>query len=133
MLREGNDITLVSYGSMISEVLKAAELMKKDGIHPQVIKINTITPLPTQKVFESVKKTGKLLVAEDCVESGCVGQRLAKGLLQEGIPANIALCNTGNHFTTHGSVPQLYKMLKLDGDGLYQRAKEVLRRGQETP
>lgn len=129
VLQQGRDITLVSYGTMIQQALEAAQLLERQGIVAEVIKLNAIMPLPGGSVMESVKKTGALLVAEDCVASGSVGQRLAQRLAQEGISAKIALCNTGDRFTTHGSVSELRKMLVLDGEGLYQKAMEVLRHG----
>lgn len=132
VLRAGQDVTLVTYGGMIPEVCKAAQLLEQDGIRAEVIKLNTITPLPTQLVLESVRKTGAMLVAEDCVASGSVGQRLASCLEQAGVPARTVLCDLGDTFTTHGSVPQLRQLLKLDAQGIYQRTKEVLPHGKET-
>ncbi len=132
VLRQGEDITLVAYGTMIQEVLGAANLLAAEDIRAEVVKLNTITPLPTQLVQESVKKTGALLVAEDCVASGSVGQRLAACLEQAEIPACTVLCNTGDTFTTHGSVPQLRRLLELDAQGIYNRAKEALRHGKEA-
>ena len=131
MLREGTDVTLVSYGTMISEVMQAAQMLEQDGIFAEVIKLNTITPLPVQLVTESARKTGVLLVAEDCVNSGSVGQRLAACIEQEGMIAQTILCNTGQQFTTHGTVPQLRRMLRLDADGIYNQVKEVLRHGKK--
>ena len=128
VVRQGGDITLVSYGTMILEVQKAARLLEQQGIQAEVIKLNTTTPLPAQLVMQSVKKTGALLVAEDCVLSGSVGQRLAQHIAQAEICAKTVLCNTGDQFTPHGSVAQLRKLLSLDGEGLYQKAMEVLRR-----
>ena len=132
VVRQGGDVTLVTYGVMIRETLKAAELLHADGIEAEVVKLNTITPLPTGLVLASVRKTGVMLVAEDCAASGSVGQRLAACLEQEQIPAKTVLCNTGDTFTTHGSVPQLRKLLGLDGEGLYHRTKEVLRYGEKA-
>ena len=129
VLRQGQDVTLVAYGTMVQEVLEAARLLAEDGIQAQVVKLNTITPLPVELVQESVKQTGALVVAEDCVASGSVGQRLAARLEQEGIFARPLLCNTGDAFTTHGTVPQLRRLLELDGQGIYNRTKEVLRHG----
>lgn len=126
VLREGRDITLVSYGTMIQEVLTAARMLRENGLEAEVVKLNVITPLKAETVLRSVKKTGALLVAEDCVPSGSVGERLAQSLEQAGIPAKVALCNTGDRFTPHGSVSQLRHMLGLDGEGLYQSAMEVL-------
>ena len=129
VLKEGKDVTMVSYGTMIQEVLKAADMLKEQGVEAEIIKLNQITPLPVELVLESVKKTGAMVVAEDCVASGSVGQRLAACLEENQIPAGTVLCNTGNTFTTHGSVPQLRKLLQMDAEGLYHRTKEVLSRG----
>ena len=129
VLREGKDVTMVSYGTMIQEVLQAADLLKEQGEEAEIIKLNQITPLPVELVMEAVKKTGALVVAEDCIASGSVGQRLAACLEETRIPAGTVLCNTGNTFTTHGSVPQLRKLLQMDAECLYHRSKEVLSRG----
>lgn len=129
VLQSGADVTLVSYGIMINEVMEAARLLEQQGIHAEVVKLNTITPVPTEEILDSARKTGVVLVAEDCVASGSVGERIAKCLEQEGISAKLMLCNTGDRFTTHGSVQQLHKLLGLDGQGLYERVKEALRHG----
>lgn len=126
VLREGKDVTLVSYGTMIQEVLSAADLLKEHGVEAEVIKLNQITPLPADMVLQSVKKTGAMVVAEDCITSGSVGQRLAACLEEAQISAKTVLCNTGDTFTTHGSVPQLRKLLEMDAEGIYNRTKEVL-------
>ena len=129
VLREGTDVTLVSYGILINRALEAAERLAQDGIRAEVVKLNTITPLDTQLVCRSVSKTGALIVAEDCVEAGSVGQRLCAALTRERIPAKTALVNSGVSFTAHGSIPQLERQLGLDGDSLYQLGKKVLGRG----
>ncbi len=126
VLREGADVTLVSYGIMINEVLAAADLLAQQGIRAEVIKLNIVSPLPMEAVLASARKTGAVLVAEDCISSGSVGERIAGRLEQEGIRAKLMLCNTGDRFTTHGSVPQLRALLGLDGQGLYERVKEAL-------
>ena len=80
-------------------------------------------------MLESVKKTGCLLVAEDCVASGSVGQRLAAAVGEAGMAARICLINSGRDFVTHGSLPNLKRELGLDGEGIAKKAKEVLDRG----
>ncbi len=125
-LREGKDITLVGYGTMVDEVLLCAELLKEQGIEADVIKLNQITPLETGLVEESLSRTRRLLVAEETMAEGCVGQRLASGLAQAGLAAEgMALCNLGRSFVTHGSIPQLRKQVGIDGKSLYQKALEV--------
>ena len=68
-----------------------------------------------------------MLVLEDCVESGCVGERLAAVLLQAGMaPQRLILKNSGNDFVQQGSVGELYHALGLDGESVAAALEEVL-------
>ena len=129
VLRKGGAMTLVSYGIHINRVLEAARLLEQHGIQAEVVKLNTITPIDHETVCSSVQKTGGLLVAEDCVEAGSVGQRLAAALSERQIKAKIALVNSGRGFVTHGSVPLLEQELGLDPESLCRKAMEVLKDG----
>ena len=129
VLREGDGITLVSYGILINRVLEAAQLLEQQGIHAEVVKLNTITPLETKTVCDAVRKTGALLVAEDCVESGSVGQRLAAALAKEGISAKTTLVNCGRAFVTHGKTSLLEQELGLDPEHLCSKAMEMVKHG----
>ena len=117
----------MSYGVEINDVLQAAQLLEERGVEAEVVKLNIITPLDAAPVLDSVRRTGALLVAEDSVSAGSVGERLACALEQAGISARVALCSSGDTFTPHGSVGELKRLLELDGAGLAQRAMEVLR------
>ena len=129
LLRQGKDITLVSYGVEINQVLEAAELLKGRGIQAEVIKLNQLTPFDGTEIIRSVKNTGTLLVAEEAAQEGCVGQRLAALLEQAGAPARVALVNCGGNFVRHGKTELLKKELSLDGEGIARKAWEVLGRG----
>jgi len=129
ILREGGDVTLVSYGILINRVIEAAQRLEEHGIHAEIVKLNTITPIDAETVCRSVRKTGTLLAAEDCVEAGSVGQRLCAELARRGIGAKTVLVNSGRKFVTHGSIPQLEQQLGLDAESLCRRVREVLNRG----
>ena len=131
LLREGTDLTLAGCGTLVNELLDCADRLAADGIRAEVVKLNTITPLPLELVARSVKKTGRLLVAEEGAEMGGIGQRIAAGLLAAGIPVQgLALANTGRGFVTHGTIPQLRRLCGLDGESLYHRAREVCGHGK---
>lgn len=130
VLVPGEDITLVTYGTMTGEVLRAAEQLKQVGISAEVVKLNTVIPIAYDVVAASVGKTGRLLVAEECVSMGCVGQQIAAWLAESGAaPRKIALCNLGSGFVTHGTVAQLRRFMGIDGDSIFQKAREVCRNG----
>ena len=128
-LHSGKDLTMVGYGVEINELLAAAEGLAREGIEAEVIKLNELTPLPTELVLESVRRTGVLLVAEDSIASAGVGQRLAAAVEVNGICAKIALINCGDRFVHHGAVSCLKAELGLDAQGIMKTAREVLHRG----
>jgi 1-deoxy-D-xylulose-5-phosphate synthase len=113
----------------INDLLEAAEQLATHHIQAEVVKLNVITPLDPEPVLRSVQKTGTLLVAEDCVASGSVGQRLSACLEENGISASCCLINCGDSFIHHGAVPLLKQELSLDGAGITKKALEVLGRG----
>ncbi len=69
--REGTDITIVTYGAMVQKSLEAAKKMEEKGVSVEVIDIRTINPLDTETIYNSVKKTNKVLIVyEDTLTSG---------------------------------------------------------------
>lgn len=63
--RAGTDVTIVSFGKVIKEALKAAEELQREGIHAEVIDLRTIRPMDTATLIASVKKTNRLVVVEE--------------------------------------------------------------------
>lgn len=68
ILREGDDMTIVCWSYMVGEALKAADILKSEGISAEVIDIRTLIPLDMETISESVKKTGKAIVTSQAVE-----------------------------------------------------------------
>ncbi len=126
LLREGSDLTLVGYGTGIPALCRLAERLARDGIQADVVKLNCITPIDYEEILRCVRKTGRLMVVEECVEMNCVGQRILSCLSRQGIPLRSAvLQNLGTGFVTHGTVAQLRELCHLDDESLYRRAREV--------
>ena len=105
------------------------QLLEQQGVQAEVVKLNLLTPLDPELVVRSVRHTGAMLVAEDCVERGGVGQRLAAALERAGVCARVCLVNCGEAFVPHGALSLLKQKLELDGAGIARRALEVLGRG----
>jgi pyruvate dehydrogenase E1 component beta subunit len=62
---KGKDVTIVSFGKIIKEAIKAIEDLKKDGIEAELIDLRTIRPLDIDTILESVKKTNRLVILEE--------------------------------------------------------------------
>ena len=75
--RKGGNITLVSYGLTLHYCLEAAETMAAEGIDVEVVDLRTLTPLDTDTVLNSVKKTGKLAIVHEDNITGGVGAEIA--------------------------------------------------------
>ena len=63
--RKGKDVTIVSFGKIIKEAYKAAEILSEESIDCEVIDLRTIRPMDYQTIFESVKKTNRLVILEE--------------------------------------------------------------------
>ncbi len=126
VLRQGCDITLVSYGVMIDELLSAAEVLEKHGVSAEIIQLNRIAPLNAEVVLDSVRRTWRLLVLEDCVETGCIGQQLAAELSRAGIaPRDLILKNLRRSFVGQGTVAQLRAEADIDSAAVVNAVLEV--------
>ncbi len=127
LLREGDDVTIVSYGILINEAVRAAELLERRGVQADLIKLNRLTDFDWQTLRDSVQKTGRLIVAEDCAQAGCMGEKLAARLAQDGaIPPFVRLVNLKNRFIPEGKVEQLYQRYGIDGPAIAAAALEGL-------
>ncbi len=71
--REGSDVTVISYGRPMQDIRKIAETLSQEGISVEVIDLRTISPLDTDTIVNSVKKTGRAVVAHEAVRSFGVG------------------------------------------------------------
>lgn len=127
VLREGRDITLLSYGTTINFLLEAAERLALDGVQAEVVKLDEIKPLDVDTVAASVTKTGRLFVAEEAVDAGCVANELFSALTLRGVPCRVRKANLGDAYTTHGKPECLRRETGLDCEGLLKIIQEVLR------
>lgn len=74
--RKGTDVTIVSFGKIIKEAYKAADILENDGISCEIIDIRTVRPLDTKTIIESVKKTNRLVILEEAWPFGSVATEI---------------------------------------------------------
>ena len=115
VIKEGTDMTLVSYGIMINNCLEAARLLEKNGVSAEVVKINVIKPLDYSVLDSSVLKTGKLMTVEDVCTEGSAGEKIAEHIAVSDIKLSyLKLLDLGDGIVEHGSVAELQKKYGLD-------------------
>ena len=77
VLREGSDVTLISWGAMLKETLAAADTLADEGIAAEVIDLATLKPYDEDTVLESVTKTGRCVIVHEAARTGGFGGELA--------------------------------------------------------
>lgn len=85
ILREGSDVTLVTWGAMTHETMTAAEQLAASGISAEVIDVATIKPLDMNTILESVEKTGRCVIIHEAARTCGVGAEIAAQLAEQGL------------------------------------------------
>ncbi|MEN1729344.1 MAG: alpha-ketoacid dehydrogenase subunit beta [Pseudomonadota bacterium] len=84
-LRDGNDITLVTWGAMIKETMQAADELEAKGVSVEVIDVATISPLDLDTIIESVERTGRCVIIQEAPRHCGVASEIAANLADAGI------------------------------------------------
>lgn len=84
-MREGNDITLIAIGSMVSDALQAAKELEKKGIHARVLSIHTLKPLDATIIKKAANETKGIITVEEHSIIGGLGGAVAEVLAEEGL------------------------------------------------
>ncbi len=84
-IREGTDVTLVSWGAMMNEVQIAAETLSTEGIEAEVIDVATIKPLDMETILKSVAKTGRCVIVHEAPRCAGFGAEIAANLAEHGL------------------------------------------------
>ncbi|WP_423063719.1 alpha-ketoacid dehydrogenase subunit beta [Candidiatus Paracoxiella cheracis] len=90
ILREGEDVTLVTWGAMIKETLEAADQLAKQNISAEVIDVATIKPIDMETILASVEKTGRCVIIHEAPRTCGVGAEIAAAVAERGLLSLLA-------------------------------------------
>lgn len=85
ILREGEDVTIVTWGAITVEVLKAAEHLAGQGVSAEVIDLTTISPIDSETILDSVARTGRLVIVHEAARNCGVGAEIAAIVAEQGL------------------------------------------------
>ena len=119
VVRSGKDFTIVTYGESVNIAIEAADALELDGVFVEIIKLGCINPIGYDAISDSVFKTGRLLVLEECAGRGCAGENITAALAQgagfrKHMPKTVVLMNTGDNFVPCGEIDELRKCCGID-------------------
>ena len=85
--REGSDVTLLTYGAMVTPSLEAADRLSKEGVEVEVIDLRTLMPYDKAAIFASVEKTSRVLIVHEDVKTLGLGAELSAVIVEERFDA----------------------------------------------
>jgi 2-oxoisovalerate dehydrogenase E1 component beta subunit len=85
VLREGRDITLITWGAMVKETLAAAETLSKEAVSAEVIDVATLKPLDADTILASIDKTGRSVIVHEAALTGGFGGEIAARIAESGL------------------------------------------------
>lgn len=101
VLRDGTDVTLVTWGSQVKECLETADALEKQGISAEVIDIATLKPLDFDTIHESVKKTGRCVIVHEAPRTAGFGAEIAAQLAEKAMFDLVAPVERVTGYDTH--------------------------------
>ena len=125
--RDGNDVTVVSFGKIIKEAYKAAELLSSEGIECEIIDLRTVRPLDNKTIINSVKKTNRLVILEEAWPFGNVSTEITYQVQSQAfdfLDAPIEKINTAD--TPAPYSPVLLKEWLPNSNDVINSVKKVL-------
>lgn len=123
VIREGKDVALIATGIMVAEAVKAAELLKEDGIDAMVINIHTLKPIDRELIIKAAG-CGSVVTAEEHTVIGGLGSAVAEVLAEEK-PVKMRMIGIRNKFGQSGKPAELLKLYKLTAEDIASAAKSL--------
>ena len=120
---EGTDATVFATGVVVSEAIKAKELLEKEGIYIRVVDMHTIKPIDKEMIVKSAKETKKLISIEDHSVIGGLGSAISEVLTEE-YPCKLVRMGIKDTFGKSGNAVELLKYFGLTSEEIIKTVKE---------
>ncbi|MFI3299724.1 MAG: transketolase C-terminal domain-containing protein [Rikenellaceae bacterium] len=124
---QGSDVTIIATGHLMYRAIKATEALEAKGVSVDLLNIHTIKPLDSEAILESVARTGCVVVAEEHMMNGGLGDSVAQ-LLSRECPAPVEYVSVDDKFGTSGRPEELMQHYGLTADAVEAAAERVMSR-----
>lgn len=124
-VKDGKDITIIATGLMVSEAIKAAEMLKNDGIDARIINIHTIKPIDKDIIIKAAKETGKIITVEEHNVIGGLGEAVAS-VVCDNCPVPVTKIGVNDVYGHSGPAWDLLKEFGLSAKHIAEVTKKAL-------
>ena len=85
VVKEGTDVSIITYGAMVREAISASEALEKDGVSAEIVDLRTVHPLDIETIVASAEKTGRVVVVQEAQRQAGVGEKVISEISQRAI------------------------------------------------
>jgi transketolase len=115
VMEDGDDVTIIAAGTLLSKAVVAAKVLQDKGIHPRLINMHTIKPLDKELVLKAARETGKIVTVEEGYLTGGLGGSIAE-LLAAELPTPMKMIGVNDRYADTGPYEALLSQLGLQGE-----------------
>jgi len=135
ILREGSDVAIIAYGSMVYPSIQAAERLAAENISATVVNARFVKPIDAETIISIAKRHQIILTVEEAYLAGGFGSAVMETLEKNGLLENTTVHRMGvaDEIVTHGDPKILLAHYGLNADGIADRAKEMLAERDKRP
>jgi len=126
-LMDGKDVAIIACGVLVSESLKAAEMLQQEGIHATVVDMHTLKPLDGKLIDALVQRCGAFVTAEDHNVIGGLGSAVAEYLVSNTV-APLEMVGVKDRFGESGQADEMLDLMEISSEFIAKAAKKVLSR-----
>lgn len=125
--RRGDDVTLITYGTLLKNAMDAADKLELLGIHATVLRLLSVAPLPVEQIVALMSSNAHAVILEEVCAGSGIREVLAWELTRSRPGCCVDGIDLGKEYVTHGAVDALYHSCGLDADCIANYVREVLR------
>ena len=124
--REGKDVTLITYGTLLENVMQAAELLHDQHVDATVLRLTVVAPLPVNQIVNLLSENHHVVVVEETCTGSGIREALAWELHHAVSDIRVDGIDLGHRFIPHGEMNTLYTAYGLDAESVANYVQEVL-------
>jgi len=124
--RSGEKVTMLTYGTLVNNVIEAAEILDKAGISATVLRLQQIKPLPVEAICSQIPQGGSLVVAEEANADAGIAAQIALEIGKYREDISVRKIDLGHDYVPHGAVNVLYEQYGLSAQGIANLVQEAV-------
>lgn len=125
VLRDGDDISIIACGPMVSNSIKASDLLRQEGINVRVVNMSTIKPLDTSIIEDCAKNTRTILTIEDHSKIGGLGSAVCE-YISEHCPIKVKKIGVPDEFGMSAKAEELYEHFNMTTDDIVDQVRILM-------